>query len=340
MRERVERIGSEQGGGFICLGVSRGTGRRLDLRRAGRSGRLGRRSLGGLCLRSFRRGGPGVFVRLPLLGNLVRERPARGDELAERAVRAARQFGIDLLGAGRDRDWPGLAAVERGRGATGFFEDQQAGGVVPQLLSAVKVDIESTGGEIAPFQRARTEIALRVVRRTHRQFVAEDLAVKVAETLREFALPGSALELEFTERVLIEDAPATLRTFAELRRMGVVLTIDDFGEGYSALNYLRRLPIHGLKLSPLFVGGVPENRSDVAVCQAVGGIARSLGLELVAEGVERESQRRYLLELGVPIGQGFLFAPGLPPDELGRRLAACGGRSVRQTRLATGLVGG
>lgn len=161
---------------------------------------------------------------------------------------------------------------------------------------------------------------------SYRQFVAEDLAVKVAETLREFALPGSALELEFTERVLIEDAPATLRTFAELRRMGVVLTIDDFGEGYSALNYLRRLPIHGLKLSQLFVEGVPENRSDVAVCEAVTAIARSLGLGLVAEGVELESQRRFLLELGVPVGQGFLFAPGLPPDELARRLAAAGGR--------------
>ena len=156
---------------------------------------------------------------------------------------------------------------------------------------------------------------------SYRQFVADDLAVKVAATLREFDLPGSALELEFTERVLIEDAPATLRTFAELRRMGVILTIDDFGEGYSALNYLRRLPIHGLKLSQLFVEGVPDNRSDVAVCEAVGAIARSLGLGLVAEGVELEAQRRFLLELGVPVGQGFLFAPGLPPDELARRLA-------------------
>jgi len=156
---------------------------------------------------------------------------------------------------------------------------------------------------------------------SYRQFVAEDLAVKVGEILREFDLPGSALELEFTERVLIEDAPATLRTFAELRRMGVMLTIDDFGEGYSALNYLRRLPIHGLKLSQLFVEGVPDNRSDVAVCEAVSAIARSLGLGLVAEGVELDAQRRFLLELGVPVGQGFLFAPGLPPDEMAQRLA-------------------
>ena len=155
---------------------------------------------------------------------------------------------------------------------------------------------------------------------SYRQFLGDDLAGSVREVLDEFALPGAALELEFTERVLIEDAPDTLRTFAALRDLGVVLTIDDFGEGYSALNYLRRLPIHGLKLSQLFLQGVPDNHSDVAVCQAVSGIARSLGLGLVAEGVESEAQRQFLLQLGVPVGQGFLFAPGLLPDEFARRL--------------------
>ncbi|KQZ55535.1 PAS domain S-box protein [Lysobacter sp. Root559] len=151
---------------------------------------------------------------------------------------------------------------------------------------------------------------------SYRQFLGEDLASSVAAALAESGLPGSALELEFTERVLIEDVPDTMRTFHALREMGVMLTIDDFGEGYSALNYLRRLPIHGLKLSQLFVQGVPDNQSDVAVCQAVTGIARSLGLGLVAEGVESERQRAFLLKLGVEVGQGFLFAPGLMPDEL------------------------
>ncbi|HVI59819.1 MAG TPA: EAL domain-containing protein [Luteimonas sp.] len=155
---------------------------------------------------------------------------------------------------------------------------------------------------------------------SYRQFLGDDLADNVRGVLDEFGLPGAALELEFTERVLIEDAPDTLSTFARLREQGVVLTIDDFGEGYSALNYLRRLPIHGLKLSQLFLEGVPGNKSDVAVCQAVSGIARSLGLGLVAEGVESEQQRQFLLEMGVPIGQGFLFAPGLSPDEFARRL--------------------
>jgi diguanylate cyclase (GGDEF)-like protein len=155
---------------------------------------------------------------------------------------------------------------------------------------------------------------------SYRQFLGENLADSVRAVLREFNLPGAALELEFTERILIEDAPDTLKTFAELRALGVILTIDDFGEGYSALNYLRRLPIHGLKLSQLFLQGVPGNKSDVAVCRAVAGIARSLGLGLVAEGIETDAQRRFLLQLGVPVGQGFLFARGLLPGEFARRL--------------------
>ncbi|MGO4552049.1 EAL domain-containing protein [Lysobacter sp. 2RAF19] len=156
---------------------------------------------------------------------------------------------------------------------------------------------------------------------SYRQFLAEDLAETVAEALASAGLPGDALELEFTERVLIEDAPDTLTTFAGLRMLGVLLSIDDFGEGYSALNYLRRLPIHGLKLSQQFLSGVPHNTSDVAICQAVAGIAQSLGLGLVAEGVESDAQRQFLIRLGVKIGQGFLFAPGLTPDELALRIA-------------------
>lgn len=174
--------------------------------------------------------------------------------------------------------------------------------------------------QVAAWRDAGLGIVRVAVNVSYRQFVGEDLAEAVQQLLAEFQLPGAALELEFTERVLIEDAPDTLRTFADLRKMGVMLTIDDFGEGYSALNYLRRLPIHGLKLSQLFVEGVPTNNSDVAVCQAVFGIANSLGLGLVAEGVESEAQRQFLLHLGVPVAQGFLFAPGLKPDEFARRL--------------------
>jgi diguanylate cyclase (GGDEF)-like protein/PAS domain S-box-containing protein len=159
---------------------------------------------------------------------------------------------------------------------------------------------------------------------SYRQFLTEDLVQTIANALAEHGLPGSALELEFTERVLIEDAPDTLDTFQALRSLGVVLTIDDFGEGYSALNYLRRLPIHGLKLAQSFLQGVPGNPSDVAICQAVAGIARGLGLEVVAEGIESPAQRDFLRGLGITTGQGFLFSPGLDAENFSAYLRQAG----------------
>lgn len=166
-----------------------------------------------------------------------------------------------------------------------------------------------------PIQR----IAVNV---SYRQFVGEDMVASVRQMLADTGIPGHALELEITERVLVEDTRDTALVFDSLRSLGVRLTIDDFGEGYSALNYLRRLPIHGLKLSQGFVEGVPGNRSDVAICQAITGVAHSLDLDIVAEGVETEAQRDFLLRLGVTVGQGYLFQPALPPGELAKRLLA------------------
>ena len=164
-----------------------------------------------------------------------------------------------------------------------------------------------------PIQR----IAVNV---SYRQFTGDNLGDSVRRALADAGLPGHALELELTERVLVDDTSDTLEVFDQLRLLGVQLSIDDFGEGYSALNYLRRLPIHALKLSQSFLKGVPGKPSDVAICQAVADIAQSLGLGMVAEGVESEAQRDFLLRLGVPVGQGFLFAPGLHADEFGYRL--------------------
>ena len=155
---------------------------------------------------------------------------------------------------------------------------------------------------------------------SYRQFAGDDLLNQVQCALAQYQLPGHVLELEFTERVLIQDVPATTVCLNALRRLGVRLSIDDFGEGYSALNYLRRLPIHGLKISPLFVGSTPDSASDVAVCEAIVGIARSLRLNVVAEGIETAAQRDFLLRLGVTQGQGFLYAAGLGPDKLAARL--------------------
>ncbi len=166
-----------------------------------------------------------------------------------------------------------------------------------------------------PVQRVAVNVS-------YRQFTGDNLGESVRRALAAADLPGHALELELTERVLVDDTADTLKIFDELRALGVQLSIDDFGEGYSALNYLRRLPIHALKLSHSFLKGVPGKPSDVAICQAVAAIAQSLGLGVVAEGVETEAQRDFLLRMGVRIGQGFLFAPGLLPGEFAKRIAA------------------
>ena len=166
-----------------------------------------------------------------------------------------------------------------------------------------------------PIQRVAVNVS-------YRQFLGEDFGLGVQRVLQEAGLPGHALELELTERVLVDDAADSLEVFDRLRRLGVQLSIDDFGEGYSALNYLRRLPIHALKLSQTFIKGVPGKPSDVAICQAVAGIASSLSLGLVAEGIETEAQRDFLIRLGVKVGQGFLFAPGLLPGEFAKRVIA------------------
>src|SRR5688572_18824945 len=191
--------------------------------------------------------------------------------------------------------------------------------------------IQAACRQMAIWRESGLKLERIAVNVSYRQFLTEDLPQIIRDALREHALPGSALELEFTERVLIEDAPDTHHTFDTLRALGVVLTIDDFGEGYSALNYLRRLPIHGLKLAQGFLQGVPANPSDVAICQAVAGIARSLGLDVVAEGIENPAQRQFLLDLGITCGQGFLFSPGLDAENFGEFVRHAGLRTA--TRL-------
>jgi len=153
---------------------------------------------------------------------------------------------------------------------------------------------------------------------SYRQFLSERLSETVASALREFDLPGDALELELTERVLVEDAPDTQQMFEALNALGVLITIDDFGEGYSALNYLRRLPFHGIKISHSFMHGIPNNDSDVSICEAIIHLGRALGLTVIAEGVETPEQREFLLAHGATLAQGYLFARPLTAEAFSR----------------------
>jgi EAL domain-containing protein (putative c-di-GMP-specific phosphodiesterase class I) len=97
-----------------------------------------------------------------------------------------------------------------------------------------------------------------------------------------------------------------------LQALGIYLSIDDFGTGYSSLSYLKRLPVRGLKIDQSFIMDLHQDRDDAAITQAIISIARSLGLDLVAEGVELDEQRQFLVEQGCNCGQGYLFSKPVP----------------------------
>lgn len=181
--------------------------------------------------------------------------------------------------------------------------------------------------QLRAWRDAGLDVPRVAVNVSYRQFLSDNLPEVVAEALRDFGLEGDALELEMTERVLVEDVPDTLDTFNTLKDLGVSLVIDDFGEGYSALNYLRRLPFDGLKISHHFMQGIPATPTDTAICEAIIRIAQSLGLLVVAEGVEMETQRQFLLRQGAALAQGYLFSKPISPEEFADfvRLHGCAG---------------
>ncbi len=138
----------------------------------------------------------------------------------------------------------------------------------------------------------------------------------IETTLAEFGLAAADLMLEITEGVVLDATAGTLRTIAELHRLGVRLSMDDFGTGYSSLGHLRRLIVDELKLDRSFVQGLESDDAARALTSAVIRIGESLSLPVVAEGVENEEQRRFLIEQGCAAGQGFLFSPPLPASDL------------------------
>ncbi len=143
----------------------------------------------------------------------------------------------------------------------------------------------------------------------------------VAGALRRSGLDPHSLVVELTESSVVHDPATTSRWLQALRDLGVRLAIDDFGTGYSSLAYLKRLPIDILKIDRAFVAGLGVEPEDAALVSTIVELARSLRLEVVAEGIERAEQLDELRHLGCDLGQGFHFAAGLEPERLAAILA-------------------
>ena len=147
-----------------------------------------------------------------------------------------------------------------------------------------------------------------------RQFVQPNLVEEVAAALRRAEVAPQRLCLEITESVAMDDVESTVSTLLHLRALGVKVGIDDFGTGYSSLSYLRRLPVDVLKIDKSFVARLGEDMVDSAIVSSVVNLARSLGMAVVAEGVETEQQRLELRALGCPVAQGYYFSRPLSAD--------------------------
>jgi diguanylate cyclase (GGDEF)-like protein len=155
------------------------------------------------------------------------------------------------------------------------------------------------------------------------QFGQENLAATIARILRETSLDQRYLELELTESAIMENEQEADASLAELRALGMNILIDDFGTGYSSLSRLKSFNLDALKIDKSFVMNCSENTDDRAIITAIIAMARSLGLKVVAEGVETEDQLAFLRDLGCDEIQGFYFSRPLPPEEFARLLELC-----------------
>ncbi len=149
-------------------------------------------------------------------------------------------------------------------------------------------------------------------------FKAEDVEALVVRTLRRTGLPPSLLELELTEGTLMASQHQVAASLHGLRRLGVRVAVDDFGTGYSSLAYLQKLPIDRLKIDRSFVQGFEADRDGSAIVKAVIGIGRSLGMEVLAEGVETAGQLARVRDAGCQLAQGYFLGRPVPADQFQR----------------------
>jgi diguanylate cyclase (GGDEF)-like protein/PAS domain S-box-containing protein len=175
--------------------------------------------------------------------------------------------------------------------------------------------LQTACAQMQEWRRAGADVRSVSVNVSAKRFNDSDLPMIVDECLRATGLDGSALSIELTESVMMEDAAATIVTLHELKRLGVKVSIDDFGTGYSSLNYLKRLPIDTLKIDQSFVRDIPTDSENAAIANLIISMAHNLKLSVVAEGVETHEQMSFLRARQCDVMQGFLFSRPVPAEQ-------------------------
>ncbi|MCU1386677.1 MAG: eal and ggdef domain containing protein [Ilumatobacteraceae bacterium] len=173
--------------------------------------------------------------------------------------------------------------------------------------------------QCAAWRRAGIDVSV-AVNLSARTLGDVSLVDNVRVTLARYGLPATALELELTESALLDDHQRANEALVELRKMGVTLSVDDFGTGYASIGYLTNLPIDVLKIDQSFVFDLLTDARSAAVVRCTIDLARQLGLQVVAEGVEDEATLAELHRLGCDDAQGYLIARPMPAEQLGGRI--------------------
>jgi diguanylate cyclase (GGDEF)-like protein len=202
--------------------------------------------------------------------------------------------------------------------------------------------LETGCAQLARWRRAGHGELRLAVNLSPRQMHEAGLGTLLHRLLAEHELPPSLLELEITESHLLQKPEEVRRVLASFSQMGVRVSLDDFGTGFSSLNHLRAFPGASLKIDRSFVQSVEESGSDAAIVRSLIAMAHSLDLKVIAEGVERPAQLRILAEYGCDFVQGFLLGRPAPPEEITRRFLDRSvpprlGRSRERARAPHGL---
>ncbi|HMC55252.1 MAG TPA: EAL domain-containing protein, partial [Gemmatimonadaceae bacterium] len=163
-----------------------------------------------------------------------------------------------------------------------------------------------------------------------RQLKQPEFVEMVRATLVENQLPGSAIEFEITEMSATQSEPAAVERLRELRKMGVRISIDDFGTGFSSVSVLKHFPVDALKIDTSFVRDLMLDPNDAAIAGAVVALAKSMGLTVIAEGVENPAQLEFLKEQGAEMWQGYLCCPPVQTMEVRAILGRRSGGAMRR----------
>ena len=173
--------------------------------------------------------------------------------------------------------------------------------------------------QMVQWQAEGRALSFVAVNLSSRLFGQRELYRQVAEVLHDTGLDPALLELEVTESAVMEDPEVAMQQLHRLRELGLRLAIDDFGTGYSSLLRLKRLPVQKLKIDQGFVAGLPQDDDDVAIVRVIIALARSMGMQVHAEGIEQAEQARFLLEQQCDLGQGYWFGRPVAPQALSWR---------------------